>query len=775
MIRNYLTAALRNLWRQRSVLLLNLVGLSVSVAAFLIISSIIDFHRSFDEFVLDSDRVYRVGVTVRTQEQENAAYFVSALAPAIREEIPDVEEVARISAKRDVYVSVGTKRVHLSDLRHADPSVGEVLGYRMITGDARIALSEPRSLVLTQSVSRAIFGDDDPVGRPVHIDGDEYHVTGVIEDPPRESHLEFSALVSFSTLEKDPRVFLGWDGGNQYATYVKLKPGADRVSVEAKFGPPMWRNLNSRLVTRNVRFDLYLQPITRIHLEYEPDSGVLQRNLWIFGVAGALVMLIGCINFVNVSLAYAFRRVKEMSIRKMMGAFRRDLVLQFALEAFLLSSLTLMGAVLLVELSDPWIRSATGVAEITLTKRLFWLGVTLLILVSAMVAGPAAALARVSPIHLMRAVRIGGGRARMWMVGTQFAICISLIACTLDVHRQIEFIQTSDLGFEKENVLVIPLVGDVRASWQAVKGEMEKVSGVRSVTAVSQVPSQGFDQNGYRPQGQDEVILFHAVHVDADFFDVFDIPLMEGRSFDRRAGQQGYLINQTLAKQLAWEPALGKIIRRNGDHEVIGVVEDFHYSSLHERIEPLVVTYHSNAETCEKLAVRISGGDVQETVEAIEDAWKRVLPETVMEFSFLDEQVQKLYEVEERARAIISAFSLLAVMLALSGLYSLVACAVQQRTKEIGIRKVLGSSISGVTTLLASSFVLPVLLANLIAWPASAIAIHSWLEGFAYRVDVSLFQLATASVVSLLIALTVVVGQSANAARKNPVEALRYE
>ena len=788
MFKSYLKIALRSLLRDKSHSLINILGLAVGLAATIFIVLSIRFELSYESFQRHADRLFRVSVIDKKEGkiQSDSPVFTPPIGPAMQRDFPEVEKMARMSTRRVAYLSYKERALKVDGISHADSTFFELFSFELLVGNPQRALTDPYAIVLTEPVAARIFGSENPLGQTIKLDDrDSYVVTGIAKAPPANSHIQFNALISFSTLYKNPELFLGWDGGNQYITYVQLAKGASAKSVNAKFPDFMWGYINKEYANYGIRLEPYLQPLPQIHLYYEPDSETQRSNLYVFAAVAVLILFIACMNFVNLSVARATKRAKEVGVRKVLGGDRRMLARQFLGESVLLVTLAFVLALLFVELLLPFQQSLFD-RQLTLFGGLDWttaLALLAILLLVAFGAGgyPAFYLSSLRPAGMLRASgKSPGNRSgiRNVLVILQFAISIALIVCTFAVNNQLAFLKQKDIGFDKDNIIVLPLIGqEVQARHETLKQALLGISTIADVAACSEVPHRGLTSNGYFPEGHDKTMMIHVVDVDNKLLKTFGIEVVQGRAFSREfaTDNNAFLINETLAKTLGWTDPVGKTIRRNGDHPVIGVVKDFHFATLHSQIEPLIITNQPARDRFAALSIKVKTTDYAGTLAAIKAVWQDIAPTAPFDYWFLDEAFDQLYKSEQRFRTLFLGFSALAIAIALSGLLSLAAFATAQRTKEIGVRKVLGASAANITALLSRDFIKLVLLANLIAWPIAWLAMHRWLQNFAYRIEIGWWIFVLAGGLALLIALLTVSAQAMRAALVNPVESLHYE
>ncbi|MEO1260982.1 MAG: ABC transporter permease [Bacteroidota bacterium] len=787
MIYNNLKTAIRNLRRNKLHSAINIVGLSVGLAAVMCIAIYLQNEWSFDRFHVQSDQLYRVGIKAFREGTllTDGHVFTPPIGPAMRDELAGIKNYTRYSTIRDAYFSTGDKSLKVEKVSYADSTFFSLFSFPLLEGHAGSALAKPNSLVLAESMAMRLFGETEIVGRTVQLNnGDELHVAAVAADPPINSHIQFEALISFSTLYQDPGNYMDWNGGEQYITFVQLGENATPEDIEEQLVPFMWRHINEDYAAHNLRIEGSLQPLSEIHLAYNPYSLSLRTNLYVIGAMAFLILIVACINFINITTALAGQRAMEVGVRKVLGASRASLGRLFLGEAFLLIGIAFLMSLLLVEAALPFMPNLIG--KPLNVPAFFQLstagGLLLLLVIVGIGAGsyPSWYLASFDAVKTLKGARRSTGRPqfRQGLVVFQFAFSIALIISTLIIGEQLNFIKTKTLGFDKENVVVVPLVGaDVQSKVSALKQELQQSPQVAGAAACSEVPGRGFTQNGYRPEGMDEPLLIKVVDVDEDYFDLFGLELKEGRflSNNKPGDQQAYLINETLANRLGWEQPIGKIITRNDDHTVVGLVKDFHYATLHQPIEPLIVTSSPWQGRFDFLAIKLTAGHLDQGIQAIRQAWQKVHAGVPMDYRFLDDDLNQIYEFERRLSTAFLWCSGLSIFVALLGIFGLTTYSVEQRRKEIGIRKVLGATTAGLVGLLSKDFLKLVVVAFVIASPLAYYSMENWLTAFAYRIEISWGTFVLAGMVASVIASLTVGFQSVKAALANPVKSLRSE
>lgn len=787
MLRNYLKVAIRNLKRNKVFSLINIIGLSIGLTAVLLISLNIRYEHSFNSFNKNEDRIYRVDLTLKVKGKAlmSSPEFVAALGPSMLKDMPEVENYVRIATPRTKYFTYGNKSIKIEDVTYADSSLFNIFSFTLVTGNKRTALTQPNSIVLTQSTATKIFGREDPVGKMITIQGASYMVTGVTEDPPSNSDVRFSSVISFSSLYNKPNIYLGWDGGNQYITYVLLNKNSSMEQVNKKFPDFLWSYINKRYSTGGWKEEARLEPLKGIHLYYNPDSATIRGNIKTYLAIAFFILLIACANFVNLSTARATSRMREVGMRKVLGANRNSLVFQFLSESVLLSLLALLIALVLVKLLMPWYIELTG-KHIVLSQFMdgsfiiFLLGV---LVFTGIVAGsyPALFLSSFRPTSILKGKFTTSGHGlslRKALVILQFAISIVLIVSTFVINGQLGFMRNKDLGFDHKNIMVIPLVNNnLRTKFDSFKTELKRIPGVEDAAASSEVPLNDFTSNGYQPEGYKSPLIIKVVACDEDFLQTYGIRLVKGRQFGDQMGpdKNAYLVNEALSKQLGWNDPVGKKIDRNGSHTVIGEVKNFNYASLYYPIEPLIITNNPESGSFNYVSIRLRRMDTPDVLARIKKIWHDFAPMIPFEYRILDQEFTNIYQSEISFRETFLVFSWLAIFVALLGLIGLVSYSVEVKRREIGIRKVLGSSVREIVTLLSKDYLKWVILANIIGWPVAYLIMHKWLENFAYRTKMHMWVFVAASGIVAAAALLTTSLQAIKAARTNPVESLRNE
>lgn len=787
MLKNYLKIAFRNIKMNKGYSFINIFGLATGMACSILFLLWIFNELSYDNFHKKGDSIYRVSIINKKEGnvQYDSPQFVPPMGPAMKKDFPEIKNYARISTRRVAYMDYNGRSVKVSEISYADSTFFDLFSFKLVEGYGRTALAEPFSIILTEETAGLIFGAAAPLGKILKINNNVYKVTGIVEDPPANSSISFNALISFSSLYEDPHNYMDWNGGNQYYTYVELHEKAAAADVNEKFPDFMWRYLDKNFADIGIKHEAYLQPLRDIHLFYNDYSGSSLTNIYIFSGIALLILVIACINFINLTTARAGRRAREVGVRKVLGAQRQGLIRQFMSESILFVVVSFVAAVFLAKLFFPTFQSLVN-TELN-TRLLFNVpvlaGVLGLLIFVGIIAGsyPAFYLSSFQAATTIKGTpgkSAGNFKSRNALVVFQFFISLTLIICTVFINQQLRFMKNKELGFNKENILILPLNEEsVQDRVGLLKEQLNTIPGVVSVTAVSQVPHRGLTRNGYFPEGSTNLEMIHVVDVDEDFLKTFDIKLVAGRNFSKEmtTDKTAYLINETLAKTFKWDNPLGKIIRRNGDHTIIGVVKDFNFATLHRRIEPLIITNIPWLNRFDEVCIKINSEDVPGTIQNIKSAWTNVSPALPFDYYFLDDSFDNLYKFEQRIQEIFFYFSCIAIVIALLGLFSLASFSVEQRVKEVGIRKVLGASEFQVVYMLSREIIALVIISAFIAVPLALFIVRMWLQNYAFRIQISPLVFMLASLGTLAIALMTVSYQTIRAARTNPVEVLKYE
>jgi putative ABC transport system permease protein len=809
MLKNYLKIALRNLLRHKGYSLINITGLAVGIACCLLILLYVQDELAYDRHHEKAEQIYRVVLDGRLADKDFHFAVASApLAVMLPKELPEVLASTRLQNRAGILVRHGEKRFTEDRIFYADSTMFGVFTMPLLLGNSQTALAQPNTIVLTAAMAAKYFGDENPIGKTLALDNQNYQITGMMQDVPRQSHFHPDFLAAMATLS-DSRD-QSWLSNNFY-TYLVLPANSDPKAFETKLAAVVKKYVDPQIkaaigvgfdefIASGGRYRYVLQRLTDIHLhskldvEIEPNGDI--KYLYIFSAIAVFILLIACINFMNLATARSANRAKEVGVRKVLGSLRTQLVQQFLSESMLISFIALLIAIGLVELLLPFFNNlaARHLQADFFSDNLARFGLIGFALLVGIIAGsyPAFFLASFQPVSVLKGkLSRRGGRShwlRSGLVVSQFAISIALIVGTAVVHQQLQYVQSQNLGFNKAHVVVIQKASELGQQGQAFKQELLRYPNVLNASTSTEVPGRWFSNTAVQPEGAppDRLELVWYLAADDDFVKTLDMKITAGRNFSKAFSMDSsaVIINETAVKRLGWTDAVGKkiVLRGRTPEEslkftVIGVLKDFHFESLRQEIRPFALFPQSalRERTPSFVAVRIRPQNLPATLAFLEDKWQEFVPHHPFEYSFLDADFEALYRAEQRTGKIFGAFSALAILIACLGLFGLASFMAVQRTKEIGVRKVLGASISQVVILLSKDFTQLVLIAIAIAAPVAYFAMNRWLQNFAYRIDIGWWVFALAGGLALLIAFITVSTQALKAALANPVEALRYE
>ncbi len=800
MFHNYLSVALRNLRRHPAYSLINIAGLAIGMATCILILLYIQDEFSYDRYHPHADRVYRIVDDIESGGQTvQTAGSPTGWGPALKRDFPEIELVVRLRGTESAWlVDLGNTIYYERKVIWAGSDLFEMFSIPLAAGDQSVALAEPYSMVISEDLAFKYFGDEEAIGKVVNLDNRwDFTVTGVMKNIPTNSHLRPDMFVSYSTMTA---IQSGWDlddweyHRNLY-TYVRLRENVSPSEFEAKLPAFLERHAGDQYREAGIILRPTLQPLVDIHLysnresEHEPNGDI--RYVALFMAIAFLVLIIACINFINLATARSEMRAREVGVRKVLGANRMQLIRQFLGESVLMSGLAAVLAVILVHLALPAVNEIAGKQlALPITD---WMVLAALVLGTALIglaAGsyPAAYLSGFLPAEVMKGSPETGKKGlgmRQVLVVIQFSMSIFLLASTAVIHDQLDYIQTKRLGFDKEHVMVVPIVGSPQLpNTPVLKQRLSGMPGVAGIATTTGVPGmRALPTHGVRPEGMapEDHLMMATLHVDEHFLDVMNIDVVAGRNFSPDWGTDttgGVLLNETAVRSLGWgapADAIGKRFERLSFEgvvpgRVIGVVRDFHLRTIHEEIEPAAImtsTYHIF------VLIRIEPEGISETIGRIEEIWRDVDPRFPLDFTFLDEDFDALYRTDRLLGEIFAVFAFLAVFVACLGLLGLASFAIQQRTREIGIRKVVGSSVSGIVVLLSKDFMKYVLWANVIAWPLAYFVMSNWLQNYAYTSEIRYGWFLASGMLALAIAWLTIGAHAVAASRRNPVNALR--
>lgn len=792
MLKNYLKIALRYFVRHKGYSVLNVMGLAVGMACCLLIAAYVQDELQYDRMHTAAARIFRV--TFQLEGFDESANGPAPLVPALAAQYPEIQSSVRVFKHWFAPLIANGEQGFIEErVFFADSAFLSIFSFPLLAGDRATALQQPNSVLLTTSMARKYFGAEDPIGKQLRLNTEiALTVTGVLAEFPHASHLHPDFVVSFATLSSifGPPILNGY-GMNAFKTYVLLRESASAPELNAKIARFIPERINP-----NRKAVLRLQPLADIHLrsqlsgEFEANSDI--RYVYILSAIAFLILIIATINYTNLATAQSASRAKEVGIRKVTGAHRKAIIFQFIGESFVNVAVALILSLGLAELATPFVNTLSGKALSVLAFVNGWnlpliLGLAIML---SVIAGsyPALFISRFQPAAVLKGMSDKGmrlSRLRQGLVVLQFSAAAVMAIGAMVVYNQLEYVKSTKLGFQKEQVLVVRVKdGAITNNPNALRTELLRLPKVENVAWANAMPGKGHAGDRMRWEGStDEQFFTTSVNwVDENFLTTLDLKLAAGRNFFNPAdfgNEKGVILNEEAVRAIGWaspEQALGKAIfgagTEPGNHRVIGVAKDFHFESLHQKITPLVLFPQATAAY---LLIRVAPQNLQQTIADLKAAWNRFAAEQTFAYSFLDDDFDSLYRAEERWSALIGAGAMLALLTACLGLFGLASLLVEQKTKEVGIRKVLGASVPGIILLLSKQFLKLVALANIIAWPIAYAMATLWLEDFAYRVEPGVALFLLSGIATSLIAFVTVSYQAIKTATANPIEALRYE
>ncbi len=801
---------MRNLLRNKTYSSINILGLAIGIACCVLIVLFVVDELSYDKFHKNADNIYRSALDAEMMGQElRAPISPSPLAKAVLDGLPEVANTTRINPyQAEALLSWKEEKFYEKQTwAWVDSTFFDIFSFEVIEGDVKAALSKPNQLIISESAAAKYFGNEKAMGQVLKLDNDrDYLVVAVMKDFPHNSHFHYDFLASMVSL--DDANSDNWLSSNVY-TYVLLHDGARVEQLQGKFvdfyqnqmAPQLKQIIGmdfDEFIASGNHFNAYLQPITGIHLggnlDWELSLNSDRKLIYIFGIIAFLVLLIASINFMNLATARSAKRAKEVGVRKVIGAPRSALIGQFLGEALVQSLIAMSLAIVFIELILPYFNNIVD-KNITLfggKSLLFYTFLGSIFIIVGLFAGsyPAFYLSSFRPATVLKGTLLkgsGGARFRKALVVTQFAISVALIIGVLFVSKQLSHLYNADLGFNKEQLVMIEVNKEETVKqMETVKNELLKHSNIVSMTAANYLPSSmNPSQTMFTvdKEGTQQHYPLWNIETDFDFVETMGLDILEGRAFDPRLATDSitaFIINESAVEKFGWDDPIGKEVAELNTNpnlmtqgKIIGVVKDFHIEGFTKQIKPMVISI--NPRYTYNVAIRLNSTGMTESLSFIEETWTGFEPEYPFHYDFLDQKFASLYTAEERLGKVFLYFTLLAIFIACLGLFGLASYTAEQRTKEIGIRKVLGASVSHITLLLTKEFIFLVLISNIIAWPIAYYMMQKWLETFAYPADITFWTFGLASILGLVIAVLTVSFQAVKAAIGNPIRALRYE
>lgn len=799
MIRNYLKIAWRNIWKNKVFSAINIIGLSVGMAACIVIMLFVSYEKSFDDFhtknIYRLNEVQTIGAQGATQK---VALSMFPMGPTLKMEFPEIKNFTRVHWMNKYQLTQETKKIFVPQVFFVDSTFLKIFDFKVIKGDRQTALLKPHSALITEETAKKLFGDADPIGKRITHYGDDtvaFALTGVVADPPKNSQLQFDALFSFSSIYK-PWMFTNW-GGNWLDTYLELTPGADAAALDKKFPAYLKKYLKG---DGWKYYKLFTLPLKDVHansadigLDYINYQKFDKKSTNLFAIIALIVLVIACVNFINLSTARSAERAKEVGIRKSIGAYRFQLAFQFLGETVLIALIALLFSIVLVELALPYINN---LSDRDISFHIFTnIGLILAILGGTVLIGllsgiyPAIYLSSFQPSRVLKgSIQVGKnkGLLRNILVVTQFSSAIILMIATVFVLKQLKFMQHQDPGYNRDQIVNIPLDGVTTQKYDLFKNELSGSTLISGVTASQDILGSHLDQTGvtFRPTfGPKQDLGTTLLVVDTDYLSLYKIKLAAGKNFSSEKMPDGrqYIVNEALAKELMKDypkkplsALIGQTFGFDSLGTVVGIAKNFNFNSLQYKIEPMfmVCARHFGFRD---VSVKINGNNTAAAIALIKSKWDSVYPDYPFEYQFLDDHFNEVYKADNQVSQIVGILAGLAIFISCLGLFGLASHSAERRVKEIGVRKVLGASVQNITLLLSKNFLLLVLIANLIAWPLALWGVYAWLQTYAFRIDIQWWIFALAGIASVLIAFCTVSFQSIKAAVANPVKSLRSE
>ncbi len=791
MWKNYILVALRNLSRYRLYSVINIVGLAIGLAGCLLIAGYVTNELSFEDCHEQRDRIFRVASIYRYGSTTVPfATSTAPLAPAMAAELPEIEDVTCFRLFKDTKIEVDHKPFDNNRLLFASPEILKVFTLPLQRGDGSTALNSPSTVLLSDELAARCFGDNDPVGRTLRIDSIDCRITGVLKPIPANTQLRCDAIVSFSTLERMGMNTKEWGDFGKYYVYASLKSGPVTTQLRDKISAIVTRNLS----LKEAKLDILIQPLNNIYLhsslngELDPSGNL--TYVYTFSSVAVLLLILASINFVNLATARTTRRIKEVAVRKVFGAGRANLIYQFIGESVCLTTVSMLLGVALFEIAKPQLETFIGreLPISLLSSPALILVMIVMVIVVGVIAGsyPAFFLSRYRPADAMRkdsSHTTSRSGLRRILVVIQFAAAIGLTITAIAIYRQSNLFRVTDMGFRHENMLILDLTDEkIAGKCRLLRDEIAKTNKVEAVSAVWAPPGAGWTalRAFANPSQPDQPpAMTPLMWVDEAFISTFGIKLIEGRGFSNQYPsdlENAIIVNKTAVKEFGLVNPVGQTLIDPDSKKaltIIGVVDDFHSGSLRNKITAGVLMLGPSQFL--HIAVQLPSNDVKGAIGAVTDVWKKVIPDRPFQGRLLDDIIAENYESERKTGMLFIVFAVLSAFIGSLGIFGLASFAAERRTKEVGIRKVLGASVSSVVLMLTKEFVILVIIANVVTWPIAYYSIQNWLQEYAYRIELGFDIFIYAGLMALAIALLTVGYQAIRAATANPVESLKYE
>ena len=803
MFRNYLKVAFRNIRTNKLNTFINVLSLTLGIASCMLIYLFIQDEKSFDAFHANKHQLFRLNEvqSFTGTNTQNVALSMAGMGPNLQKDYPEIQNFTRFWGRGKRLFEKGADRLMIEHTVAVDSTFLELFDFKLIAGDRSTALDEPYSLVLTEETAQKFFGEqDDPLGESLELEGQAYKITGILENIPEQSHLQFDVLQSISTITRENPAFNNRFGSNFLVTYLLFDPSANVKDLEGKMPEFLLRYMppdenSPRDVTDF--YKIYFQPFLDVHLgsmEVEHDYQNYRKfngtYLEVFAIVGLFILIIAGVNFMNLITARASHRWKEIGVRKAIGAMKGQLFAQFVVESLLLGVFSFVLAILFNLLFTPFLNALT---DRTLSIFYFFrhpillMGGFALTLLLGFLAGvyPAIYLASYDTIQVLKGGDVKNRKSifRSALVILQFGLAIAMIVSTLLVVQQLNYMKNKDIGFDKEHIMLVDMNEEANQIFPTLKEELLKRTHTLGVTASGQRIGNNFHQWGFKLRTDSIVGLTPSnVNVDFDYLNVYDIKVKKGRGFSQEFGtDDGYafVINESLAEELNIDNPIGVSAGHSWYPDdslgtIIGVVEDFNFNSLHYEVNTLAMVVHPDWGY-DELSVKISGENITAAIAEVQNTWNKLVPSWPFQYSFLDEHFEALYQSDQQMESVVSIMAILAIFIACMGLFGLAAITTERQVKEVGIRKILGASIYEIMLHLSRNFSFAVVLAFIIFSPLTYFVMKGWLENFAFRININIGLFFVGGIIAFIIALLTISYHTFRAAKANPVESLRYE
>jgi len=810
MFKNYLKVALRNFWKNKVFSAINIVGLSAGLAVCILIVLYVKDELSYDKYNAQAKNIYRLDADIFFNgTQFTSAVCPAPLAPALKKDFPQIIQYTRLRSYGDITVKKDERNIQNHNAVFADSTFFQVFPVPMIAGNPMTALNEPNSIVIDETIAKKYFNSTDVLGKTLFVDnGVTCKITGIIRDFPSQSHFHFSFIRPMhDTYHDDQNDWLS----NNYASYVLVRPEVTQAALQkvvdatidnylAKQLEQMLHASTSDLKKSGGHFIYPLMPLTDIHLhsnksyEFEANGNIVY--VYIFSIIAIFILLIACVNFMNLSTARSANRAKEVGIRKVAGSLRGDLITQFLIESILISFFSLILAIGVAALLLPLFNQLAGKQMSVLTLFSSWMLPVLigLVIVVGCIAGsyPAFYLSSFRPVQVLKGSIAKGFKSswlRSGLVIFQFFVSITLIVGTIIIYNQLNYIRSREIGYKRDQVLVINNTYVLDKKINGFKDDMLKISGVQSASIAGSLPTEtGYNQNGwFKDPSLDakRVTIMTDFYVDQDYIPTMGMRIVQGRNFSREflTDSSAVIINETAVKLLGFKDPLHETLYRPANYaasggftskpfHIIGVVQDFNFSTMHDKVGPLIIERNDQYG---RIAMRINTKNIPALISQVETKWNTVAPGQTFSYTFLDADFDKMYTAEQQTGKLFITFAIFAIFIACLGLFGLVTYAAEQRTKEIGVRKVLGASVGNIVVMLSKDFAKLVLIASIVAFPVAWWMMNKWLQSFAYRIEIGYWVFILAGLTAIIIALITISFQAIKAAIANPAKSLRTE